>query len=511
MQDWTSGYVAEVNYTYGYYHELNPLRARFALLSAGLHCPQIETACELGFGQGISINMHAAASQVEWHGTDFNPSQVSYAQEIAHACGNGACLYDEAFAEFAARPNLPDFDYIGMHGIWSWVSDENRAVIVDFIRRKLKVGGVLYLSYNTLPGWAAFAPIRHLLVEHAEILGAEGQGIVDRINKSLEFTEGLLAVHPLVTNQLPTIAPRLAVLKSQNRNYLAHEYFNRDWQPMYFSDMAACLTAAKMGYGCSANLIDHIDGCNFTRAQQDFLNGIDSTVLREGVRDFMINQQFRRDYWVRGARKLHSVQQAEKLREEHVVLQTVRDQVPMTLKGLLGEAALSEEIYTPILDLLADHRPRTLLQIEQGVCSKHIHFTHIVEAVRILAGMGHLLPAQDEGGRTNVKKNTDQLNARLLDQARSSGECGSLASPVTGGGVAVDRFEQLFLLAFAQGLKLPNEWASYAWDILIRDGQRLIKKGVVMEHPDDNLAELNAMAIQFEQQRKPILRAMEVA
>jgi len=44
---------------------------------------------------------------------------------------------------------LPDFDYIGLHGIWSWISDENRQVIVDFIRKKLKVGGVLYISYNT--------------------------------------------------------------------------------------------------------------------------------------------------------------------------------------------------------------------------------------------------------------------------------------------------------------------------------------------------------------------------
>lgn len=511
MQDWASGYVAEVNYTYGYYHELNPLRVRFALLAAGLHCPKIETACELGFGQGISINMHAAASKVEWHGTDINPSQVSYAQEIAKACGNGACLYDEAFTEFANRSNLPDFDYIGMHGIWSWVSEENRAVIVDFIRRKLKVGGVLYLSYNTLPGWAAFAPMRHLLVEHAELLGAEGQGIVDRINKSLEFTEALLAVHPLVTNQLPTIASRFAVLKSRNRNYLAHEYFNRDWHPMYFSEMATCLIAAKVDYGCSANLLDHIDGCNFTRAQQEFLNGINSTAFREGVRDFMINQQFRRDYWVRGGRKLHPFQQAEKFREEQVVLQTVRDQVPMTLNGLLGEAEMSEEIYTPILELLADHQPRTIMQIEQEVCSKHIHFSHIVEAIKILTGMGHLLPAQNEAVRTIVKNNTNQLNARLIDQARSGGECDFLASPVTGGGIAVDRIEQLYLMAIAQGLQHPHEWAAYAWNILKQDGKKLIKKGVALENPEDNQIELKAMAIRFEEQRRPILQAMQVA
>ena len=65
-----------------------------------------------------------------------------------------ANLSDESFEEFCRRQDLPDFDFIGLHGIWSWVSDKNRQVIVDFIRRKLKVGGVVYVSYNTQPGWA---------------------------------------------------------------------------------------------------------------------------------------------------------------------------------------------------------------------------------------------------------------------------------------------------------------------------------------------------------------------
>ena len=76
------------------------------------------------------------------------------------ASGAAAKLFDQAFAEFCARPDLPDFDFIGLHGIWSWISDENRAVIVDFIRRKLKVGGVLYISYNTQPGWAAIVLVK---------------------------------------------------------------------------------------------------------------------------------------------------------------------------------------------------------------------------------------------------------------------------------------------------------------------------------------------------------------
>lgn len=146
MSDWTAGYMADIGYTYGYYTELNPQRVHLAFLNAGLVPPVIGAACELGFGQGMSANLHAAASVVRWTGTDFNPSQASFAQELARVADAGAELFDEAFEEFCRRDDLPEFDYIGLHGIWSWVSDANRTVIVDFIRRKLKVGGVLFIS-----------------------------------------------------------------------------------------------------------------------------------------------------------------------------------------------------------------------------------------------------------------------------------------------------------------------------------------------------------------------------
>jgi hypothetical protein len=50
MNSWTSGYVADIGYTYGCYPELNPVRVPFALNSAGLANPDLASCCELGFG-----------------------------------------------------------------------------------------------------------------------------------------------------------------------------------------------------------------------------------------------------------------------------------------------------------------------------------------------------------------------------------------------------------------------------------------------------------------------------
>jgi len=232
MSDWTSGYVADVVYTHGYYSELNPQRLRLLFLQFRQKFPSTGTACELGFGQGVSANLHAAASVTRWYGTDFNPSQAAYAQELASASEAQIKLYDESFAHFCERSDLPDFDFIGLHGIWSWISDENRAIIVEFIRRKLKVGGVVYISYNTQPGWAALAPLRDFLVEHSEIMGRPGLGTVPRIDEALDFADRLLATGALYGQANPSVGLRLGVLKKQNRQYFAHKYFNRDWVPM---------------------------------------------------------------------------------------------------------------------------------------------------------------------------------------------------------------------------------------------------------------------------------------
>ena len=510
MSDWTSGYVADIGYTYGYYLELNPQRVKLAFLNVGVIAPEFGTACELGFGQGLSANMHAAASVCSWHGTDFNPAQAGFAQELAAVSGANAHLYDEAFDEFAKR-DLPEFDYIGLHGIWSWISDENRQVIVDFIRKKLKVGGVLYISYNTLPGWGTFAPIRHLMTEHAEIFGAEGVGIVSRIDGALDFTEKLLATNPAFSRANPLVNEKIKHFKEQNRHYLAHEYFNLDWHPMHFATMAKWMASAKLTYACSAHYLDHVEAVNLTAEQQAFLKDIKDPIFKQTVRDFMVNHQFRKDYWVKGARMLTLYEKVALLREQRFVMSAYRPEVTLKVSGALGEAGLAESIYTPILDLMADFKIRTLGQMEQSVKEKDINLGQLSEAVLVLCGSGSLSAVQDDTAVSKAKMHTAKLNTHLMLKARSGNDIIFLASPVTGGGVAVGRIQQLFLMALEQGKKKPEEWAGFVAEILASQGQKIIKEGKQLETAEEQLAELTSKAHEFALKNLPALKALQIA
>ncbi|MDE2623112.1 MAG: class I SAM-dependent methyltransferase [Betaproteobacteria bacterium] len=509
MSDWTAGYVADISYTYGYYRELNPLALRLAFLNHGLFPPEAMTACELGYGQGLSANLHAAGSVTEWYGTDFNPTQAAFAKSLGEASGARIHLFDESFADFAHRADLPDFDYIGLHGIWSWVSDENRTTLVDFIRRKLKVGGVLYLSYNTLPGWASAVPLRHLLTEHAEVMAAPGRGIVHRIDAALEFAEKLFALNPRYATANPQVVERLKAMKDQNRHYMAHEYFNRDWHPMHFATLAEWLEPAKLTYGCSAHYLDHVSDLNFSAEQKAFLSDIPDPRFRESVRDFIVNQPFRRDYWVKGPRRIDALEQTEALRRLPILLTIPRADVSLKVKSGQAEANLAESINNPILDVLADQQPHTLGQIEAKV--KGVTFAQLVQAATILVGLDQVQAAQDDQVIARARPHTDRLNTYLIGKARGNSDVTCLASPVTGGGIAVSRFEQLFLLARRQGLQTPGEWAAFAGQILRSQGQKILKEGKSLETPEALRVELEGQAKMFGEKRLPVLEALQIS
>ncbi|CDG81173.1 methyltransferase regulatory domain-containing protein [Janthinobacterium agaricidamnosum] len=511
MTDWRAGYTADIGYTYGYYSELNPLRLQLVLLAAGLVPPQNGTACELGFGQGISVNIHAAASATRWFGNDFDPAQAAFAQELAAASGAGAVLSDESFEQFCHRPDLPDFDYICLHGIWSWISDHNRAVIVDFLRRKLKVGGVVYISYNTQAGWAAMTPMRDLMAEHGRTMSAPGQPLAGRVDGALDFIERMAAIQPRYLLANPLLAERLARLRQLDSTYLAHEYFNQHWQPMSFSATALMLESAKLTFAVSALYTDHIEMLNLTPEHQQFLSGIADANFRQTTRDFLVNQQFRQDYWVKGARRLSEIEQMAALRQLRFLLAMPRENIVMTVQGALGTAAMDPAVYGALLDVLQDHRIHSIAELEQDLRGSQLDFRMLLQAIVILASKGCLLAVQDDELIKKAWGPSEKLNRYLIGKALVRSDLTTLASPVTGGGFVVLHLQQLFLLAKDQGRQTPEQWSLFAWQALSAMKQTMVVDGVVLSTEQENLAEIRSHAQYFSDTVLPVLGALGIA
>jgi SAM-dependent methyltransferase len=509
--DWTAGYVTEIDYVHGYYRELCPGVLRLACLSAGVAPPSGNPLryLELGYGQGLSLNVHAAAVSGDFWGTDFNPSQVTHARALAHASGSGVVLLDDSFAEIAARQDLPEFDIIALHGIWSWISDENRRAIVDLIRRKLRVGGIVYISYNCLPGWAPILPLRHLMKVHAD-LAADSTGMVAKLDGALGFAQQVIDAGAAYFRRNPIAAERLKTLAGQDRNYLAHEYFNEHWQVTTFSEVAKGLDEAKLSFVASADLLDHVEALNLPVEGRKLLAGIKHPMLRQSVRDYFVNEQFRRDVFIKGPRQLSALEQEAALRSEAFALGAHAGDVPMKIRGRLGEVGLQEQIYRPLIEVLAenDYAPKKLDEISAHPNLKARGIAHVWQVILVLVGAGYVHPAQEptSASRTHCWS----LNRFLCERARSTEQVKSLASPVTGGAVSVPRFHQLFILALQLGKGSEVEQAAFTWELLAAQGQRIAKDGKVLETPEENVAHLTDMARQFTAKRLPVLRALGV-
>ncbi|WP_027967249.1 class I SAM-dependent methyltransferase [Halomonas halocynthiae] len=510
MSDWTSGYVADIDYTFGYYNELNPLRINLAFINAGLRPPDVINACELGFGQGMSTNLHAAASNINWYGTDFNPNQAAFAQHLANISQSDAKLYDDAFDEFASREELPEFDFIGLHGIWSWISDENRTIVVDFIRRKLKVGGVLYISYNTQPGWAAMVPMRDLLVEHSDVMSASGAGILTRVDEAMEFADKLLKTNPRFAQDNPQIKGRIEKMRGDNKHYLAHEYFNRDWEPMGFSKMASWLSPAKLKWATSARYTDNIDNIQLSEDQRALLNSISDPMFSETVKDFCTNRMFRTDLWVKGGRRLSMIEQQDMLEQQRVMLTASPDSIELKITTSQGGFTLREDIYNPVIEVLADHQPISVGELRKRLEGHNISLAALGNAITILAAKGALEAVQQDTDIEKAKPTSHRLNRHLLNQVRSGNETNLLASPVTGGGVRISLFHQMFLLAYIEGTTAPQSMADNAWSILSAQNKLVIKEGKTLSEPQDNIDELTRLATKFNKQVLPIYQTLQV-
>lgn len=507
---WTDGYVNEVGYTYGYYRDLSPLTLDLALTyQSHVSRPKHKLRyLELGFGQGLSLNMHAAAMDGEFWGTDFNPAHAAHARELAEVSGNGARIFDQSFAEFADRPDLPEFDVIALHGIWSWISDANRQVIVDIIRRKLVPGGVVFMSYNILPGWSATLPLRQLLLLHAELADKSASSMTTRIDNALAFAQILNEHGASYFRVQPAAAEWLKMMSGQDRGYLAHEYFNADWHPMTFADAARQLENSKLSFVASAHMIDHWDLLNLSAEQQNLMNRIEHPVLRETVRDYCMNRQFRRDVWVKGPRRLTNFQQAETLKATRFILIVRPEDVPYKAQGAVAEANLTPELYRPVIEVLAKnaYAPKTAGEIAAAL--PDMSFQQVVQALVMFTGLGHVSTTQSDEQALAAKTKTDALNDHLILRAVLGETVPFLTSPLTGGGILVQRFEQLFLKSLRQGQTTPEDWAIEAWRALALRGECLIKNGQPVTSGEEIMIEMTVQAREFADKRLPILKAL---
>jgi SAM-dependent methyltransferase len=446
--DWSDGYVVDTEYRVGFFRKLAPSYLSVVCIMNGYEPVPIDrpfTYFELGCGHGFTASMLAASNpQGQFYAADFMPSHIAAGRQLADSAGlDNLTLLENSFAELAAgKVHVPALDFISLHGVYSWVSPENRRHIVDFIGRYLKPGGIVYVSYNALPGWSSVAPLQRLVREHADAhpgsRDLQVRGARDLIDKMIAAKAGYFE------HATKSLTTRLESWQKYDAHYLSHEYMNRCWQPMYHADVAREFSAAKADFAGSVELGASFDHMCLTPEQRELLGAAPDPAWRETLKDYMTNTIFRGDVFVRGARRMAPARRRYWMEQLGVALTVARESAtlgfpPADTPGAEGDVA------APLLDQLAKC-PRSLADLA-SLPGHNMDTAAQVMALMVLHDQG--LPYFLSSASMPVAA-AHRMNAAIARQSLLDDRHQAFASPLLGSGVGIGLIGRLVYGALLQ-------------------------------------------------------------
>jgi predicted O-methyltransferase YrrM len=127
--------------------------------------PQQCRVLELGSATGgniIPMAWHLPRS--EFVGVELSRSQASIGQCIIQALDLTNIRLDVCDILELEPERIGQFDYIIVHGVYSWVPVVVREKILHLLGQCLTPQGIAYVSYNVLPGWRMRGGVRDLLL-----------------------------------------------------------------------------------------------------------------------------------------------------------------------------------------------------------------------------------------------------------------------------------------------------------------------------------------------------------
>ncbi len=230
-----------------------PERLALASLLHGGPRPPLDRyrVLELGCGDGANLLPLAYYRRhATFIGVDGASSQIKLAdgRKLALELSNIEFIHTDFLT--AAHRVSGQFDYIVAHGIYSWVPHDVRDALLKLCARRLRRDGLLYLNYNTRPGWNVRGMVREFLLAQTAtttslpIRARQAQDIAAKVVSSLTVGE-----HPY--SQL--IANEFRFVCENHVSYVAHEYLAADNHPYWRSEFLALARIHGLEYVADAD------------------------------------------------------------------------------------------------------------------------------------------------------------------------------------------------------------------------------------------------------------------
>lgn len=287
------------------YTYLPTLAATGRLYGIATEDPDACRVLELGCAEGGNIIPQA------WHfpdstfmGVDLSQHQIEIGQRTITKLKLTNIQLRQADISSLTLPVEEKFHYILLHGVFSWVSANTQKRIFELCQSVLATNGLLYISYNTYPGWHSQMILRDALKFDARLRPEKS------IKKRLEHLRTLFSA---AKNEFSDYHQRrLQELDKHTESYLLHEFLADHNHPMYFNDFIAQANKHALQYVSDAYLpVD--EPSLLGNKRHSYLKAIPEKIDRLQTMDFMIHQRFRRSILTHKSNKVRTAFTTEHL------------------------------------------------------------------------------------------------------------------------------------------------------------------------------------------------------
>jgi SAM-dependent methyltransferase/methyltransferase-like protein len=268
---------------------------RMAVLATLLGLPAAPVArcrvLEIGCAAGANlIPMAEDLPGSTFVGIDLSRRQIDQGRQAVADLGLGNIeLRHQGILEF--EPGAETFDYILCHGVYSWVAPEVQERILAICRHSLHPDGVVYISYNTLPGWHMRGMIRDMMLYHGRRFSdprqqvAEARGLLDFLVSSVSMEQNPYGQF---------LRSELEQLRRADDAYLFHDHLEEHNSPVYFHQFVERAAGHGLRYLADVDLCT-MEFRNLPPQVGQVLGRVSGDLIQlEQYMDFLRNRTFRR-------------------------------------------------------------------------------------------------------------------------------------------------------------------------------------------------------------------------
>lgn len=264
----------------------------------GLSPAPASTARILEIGSSYGGNLISQAlfyPQATFTGIEIAPTQVSVGKTYIDQLGiTNLELLEGDVNE--SHEHLGTYDYIIAHGFYSWVDEETKDNFLRLCKEHLAENGILYMSYNTYPGWHKMDSVRALLEFANKDIDTLNHREKVRHGKTVASKLGTLMLEydTVKTQQGPFLQSLRQTLQKQDC-YVGHDHLEPVNTPVYFHQCMDHMAEHGFTYLCDCDL-----NLSFPDVYDEILRtklpelAPHDPLAREQYIDFMLNTAFRK-------------------------------------------------------------------------------------------------------------------------------------------------------------------------------------------------------------------------